>query len=346
MSAIIGYGVYIPKYRITAESIAEVQNANASAIKAGLGLTEKSVPGKDEDTVTISVAAARNALARCNINPLDIGAVYVGSESHPYAVKPTSAIVAESLDVGNDYTAVDTEFACKAGSATIQINSGLVDSKMIKCGLSIGADTSQAEPGNALEYSAAAGGAAFIIGENNDDALASIDYTCSFTSDTPDFWRRSMQAYPSHAGRFTGEPAYFKHVSGATKMILEKSGAKIEEFKYVVFHMPNGKFPERVGKAFGVTKEQLETGLVVKKIGNTYSGSSLLGLAAVLDVAKEGDKILVVSYGSGSGSDAFILTAKKKLEEVQNNAKKVEDYIARKEYLSYGQYLKHMETIH
>jgi hydroxymethylglutaryl-CoA synthase len=346
MSAIIGYGAYIPKYRITAESIAEVQNADANAIKAGLGLTEKSVPGKDEDTVTISVAAARNALKRASINPRDIGAIYVGSESHPYAVKPTSAIVAESLDIGNDYTAVDTEFACKAGSATIQINSGLVDSKMVKYGLSIGADTSQAEPGNALEYSAAAGGAAFIIGENNEDALASIDYTCSFTSDTPDFWRRSMQAYPSHAGRFTGEPAYFKHVAGATNMILEKSGMKIDEFKYVVFHMPNGKFPERIGKKFGVTKEQLIDGLVVKKIGNTYSGSSLLGLAAVLDKASEGDKILMTSYGSGSGSDSFILTAKKKLESVKNNAKTVDDYIERKEYLSYANYLKHMETIH
>ncbi len=345
MAGIIGYGAYIPKYRIKAEEIALVQNADANAIKAGLGLTEKSVPGKDEDTITIACHAARNALARANINPKDIGAIYIGSESHPYAVKPSSSIVAEALDIGNDYMAVDTEFACKAGSATIQINMGLVDSKMIKYGLSIGADTSQAEPGNALEYSAAAGGAAFIIG-NNKDAIATIDYTCSFTSDTPDFWRRALQPYPAHAGRFTGEPAYFKHVLGSTKMILEKSKMKITDFDYVVFHMPNGKFPERAGKILGVTKEQLAPSLVVKKIGNTYSGSSLLGLAAVLDIAKPNDKILCTSYGSGSGSDSFILTCTSKIKEVQNKAKKTEDYIARKEYLTYGQYLKHMETIH
>ncbi len=345
MAGIVGFGAYIPKYRITAESIAQVQNADANAIKAGLGLTEKSVPGKDEDTVTISTMAARNALARAGINKREIGAVYIGSESHPYAVKPSSSIVAEALNIGNNYMAVDTEFACKAGSATIQINAGLVDSKMIKYGLSIGADTSQAEPGNALEYSAAAGGAAFIIG-NNSESVATIDYTLSYTSDTPDFWRRALQPYPAHAGRFTGDPAYFKHVSGATKLILEKSNMKIDEFSYVVFHMPNGKFPERVGKQFGVTKEQLAPGLVVKKIGNTYSGSSLLGLAAVLDIAKANQKILCVSYGSGSGSDAFILTTTKKIEEVQNKAKTVNDYIERKEYISYAKYLKHMEEIH
>jgi hydroxymethylglutaryl-CoA synthase len=345
MAGIVGWGAYIPKYRITAEEIAAVQNADAESIKAGLGLTEKSVPGKDEDTVTISVAAARNALLRADINRKEIGAVYIGSESHPYAVKPSSSIVAEALDIGNNYMAVDTEFACKAGSATIQINAGLVDSKMIKYGLSIGADTSQAEPGNALEYSAAAGGAAFIIGANK-DSVATLDYTLSFTSDTPDFWRRSLQPYPAHAGRFTGEPAYFKHVVGATKAMLEKSGAKITDFKYVVFHMPNGKFPERAAKIFGVTKEQLAPGLVVRKIGNTYSGSSILGLASVLDIAEAGDKILVTSYGSGSGSDSFIFTCTDKITKARNKAKKVNDYIARKEYLAYAQYLKHMEGIH
>ncbi len=345
MAGIIGWGSYIPKYRITAEEIALVNDDNPNAIKAGLGLTEKSVPGKDEDTVTISVAAARNAIIRAGIKSKEIGSIYIGSESHPYAVKPSSSIAGEALDLGNDYMAVDTEFACKAGSATIQINAGLVDSKMIKYGLSIGADTSQAEPGNALEYSAAAGGAAFLIG-NNEEAIATIDYTCSFTSDTPDFWRRALQPYPSHAGRFTGEPAYFRHVVGATKMMLEKSKMEMKDFAFVVFHMPNGKFPERVAKIFGVTKEQLEPGLIVKKIGNTYSGSSLLGLSCVLDIAKPGDKILVTSYGSGSGSDSFILTCTEKIVAAQKKAKTTQQYVDRKDYLTYSKYRKHMETIH
>ncbi len=345
MAGIIGFGSYIPKYRISVEEIAKAQDANANAIKAGLGLTEKSVPGKDEDTVTIAVEAARNALKRAGILPKQIGSVFTGSESHPYAVKPSSTIIAEALGMGNDYMAVDTEFACKAGSATIQINAGLVDSKMINYGLSIGADTSQAEPGDALEYSAAAGGAAFIIG-SNEEAIATIDYTCSFSSDTPDFWRRALQPYPSHAGRFTGEPAYFKHVISSTKKILEKSNSKIQDFDHIVFHMPNAKFPVRAAKVFGITEEQLKTGLIVKKIGNTYSGSSLLGLASVLDIAKPDEKILVTSYGSGAGSDSFVLTCTKKILEAQKKARKTEDYVVRKEYLSYAQYLKHMSTIH
>lgn len=343
---IVGYGSYVPRCRIKAESIAEVQGSDAEKIKAGLGLTEKSLPAKDEDTVTIAVQAARNALARAGIDSKKVGAIYVGSESHPYAVKPTAATVGEAIQAGFDTMAADTEFACKAGSAAIQMVAGLVKSEMIPYGMAIGADTSQSSPGNALEYSAAAGGAAYILGREKKEIVAELEKTLSFTSDTPDFWRRGLQEFPEHAGRFTGEPAYFKHVLGATNMMLEESGYKPEDFDYAVFHMPNGKFPLQAAKKYGFTPEQMKPGLVVSRIGNTYSGSSLLGLSAVLDIAKAGDKILVTSYGSGSGSDSFIFNCTKRLESVQGLAKKTEEYIARKQFVNYAVYRQHMELIH
>jgi hydroxymethylglutaryl-CoA synthase len=342
---IVGYGSYVPCFRIKAETIAEVWGENAERIKAGLGLSEKSLPAKDEDTITISVQAARNALLRSGIEGKKIGAIYVGSESHPYAVKPTAVTVGEAIQAGFDTMAADTEFACKAGSAAIQMCVGLVKSEMINYGLAIGADTSQSSPGNALEYSASAGGAAFILGREKKEIIAELEKTLSFTSDTPDFWRRGLQEHPEHAGRFTGEPAYFKHVLGATQLILSETNYSPKDFKFVVFHMPNGKFPIQAAKKLGFSMEQLKPGLVVESIGNTYSGSSLLGLSAVLDIAKAGDKILVTSYGSGSGSDSFVFTAAKRLEEVQNKAKKTSDYLARKEYVGYAKYRQHMEMV-
>lgn len=119
-------------------------------------------------------------------------------------------------------TAADLEFACKAGTAGIQLCMGLVKSGIIKYGVAIGADTAQGAPGDALEYTAAAGGAAYIIG--NDGCLANIIDTYSYTTDTPDFYRREGSPYPKHGGRFTGEPAYFKHIISAAKGIMEKQG--------------------------------------------------------------------------------------------------------------------------
>jgi len=97
MEGIVGYGAYIPRNRIKVEEIAKVWGADAPSYKRGLMLEEKSVPSPDQDTITMSVEAAKNALKRAPVDPKEIGAVYVGSESHPYAVKPSGTVVAEAL---------------------------------------------------------------------------------------------------------------------------------------------------------------------------------------------------------------------------------------------------------
>lgn len=338
MTGIVGYGAHIPSYRIKVEEIAKVWGDDPASISKGLVVNQKSVPGPDEDTVTISVEAARRALKRAEINPEEIGAIYVGSESHPYAVKPTATIVADAIQAAPNLTAADLEFACKAGTAGIQAATGLVKSGLIKYGLAIGADTSQGAPGDALEYTASAGGAAFIIGEEN--TVADIEETCSYTTDTPDFYRREGQAYPSHGGRFTGEPAYFKHVLGAAKRMFEKTSTTAEDYDYAVFHQPNGKFYLRAAKKLGFTQEQYERGLLTPNIGNTYSGATPLGLANVLDIAKPGDKIFAVSYGSGAGSDAFTIKVNDRITEVQHKAKTLDELQENLKYVDYATYAK------
>ena len=345
MVGIITYGAYIPRFRIKTEEIARVWGANGAEIAAGLGVKEKAVPDLDEDTLTISVNAARFALERRSVNPDEIGAIYVGSESHPYAVKPTAATVGEAIGATPVMTAADYEFACKAGTAGIQTCMGLVKSGMIKYGIAIGADVAQGAPGDALEYTAAAGGAAFVIGEK--DPIAEINHTCSFTTDTPDFWRREGQGYPRHGGRFSGEPAYFKHIQGAAKMMLEYMGTKPSDYDYAVFHQPNAKFPRNVSAMLGFTSEQIKPGLAVPRLGNTYSGAVPVGLSATLDIAKPGDKIFVTSYGSGSGSDAFDITVTDKIETLINRkaAPSVEDLLNHKKYVDYAVYAKHKGKI-
>ncbi len=334
---ITGYGAYIPRFRISVEEIARVWGQDPDTIKEGLLVQEKSVPDIDEDTITIAVEAGRNALLRAGISPKKVGALYIGSESHPYTVKPSGTVVAEALDMGPELMLADYEFACKAGTAAIQCCYGLVKAGVIEYGMAIGADTSQGRPGDALEYTAAAGGAAYLIGP---DPLAVLEGTYSYTTDTSDFWRREGEDYPMHGARFTGKPAYFKHVISATKGILERLSLKPSDFTYSVFHMPNAKFPITAAKTLGFTKEQFGPSLVVKRIGNCYSGSSLLGLSSVLDIAKPGDRILLTSYGSGAGSDSFEFTITDRILERRERAKKTEDYINRKKNIDYGTYAK------
>ncbi len=342
---IVGFGSYIPKYRIKVETIAKEWGDDANSIVNGIQVYEKTVPGLDEDTITISVEAAKNAFKRAAfVEPARIGAVYIGSESHPYAVKPSGTVVAEALGIVPDVHIADFEFACKGGTEAMFVAMMEIRARIFDYTLAIGADTSQGAPNDALEYTAAAGGSAFIMGREN--LIAELVDTYSYATDTPDFWRRDHQPYPEHAGRFTGQPAYFKHLLTSAKNIMEKNNLKPDDFRFVVFHMPNARFPRTAARKLGFKKEQIEPGLIVPYTGNFYSGASPTGLSAVLDVAEPGDLILITSFGSGAGSDSFIFKVTERIKEVQDKAKKVWDQIRDNPiYLDYGKYVRYRKKI-
>lgn len=337
---ITGYGAYVPRYRIPAKEIARVWAGG----KAALPVKEKAVPGLDEDVITMSIEAARNALARAEIHAHQLRAVWVGSESHPYAVKPTSTVVAEAIGAVPGIQAGDWEFACKAGTEAMVAAMGLIGSGMADYALAIGMDTAQGKPGDALEYTAAAGGAAFVLGPA-ENSLATLNATYSYVTDTPDFWRREYQKYPEHGVRFTGEPAYFTHITSSAKHLMEQLGTTAKDYQWAVFHQPNTKFPQKAGQMLGFSPEQIAPGLLVTTIGNTYSGSCIIGLTAILDIAQPGDRILLSSFGSGAGSDAMDITVTEKILERRDKATKTQEYIARRTEIDYATYARYRGKI-
>ena len=338
---IAGYGAYVPRYRLPGSEVDRVWTES----KGGSPIKEKAVPGPDEDTATMSIEAARNALARAGVDPAGLRAVWVGSESHPYAVKPTSTIVAEAIGAVPNTQAADWEFACKAGTEAFQAAIGFVGSGMADYALAIGMDTAQGRPGDALEYTAAAGGAAFILGPA-ENSLAIIEGSYSYVTDTPDFFRRPLQHYPRHGSRFTGDPAYFTHVLASTRQLLELLNAKPEDYAAAVFHQPNPKFPERAARTLGFKPEQTRDGLLCPMVGNTYAGSSMLGLTAVLDKAKPGDRVLLVSFGSGAGSDAISIRLTDRIDERRNRAPSTMAYVERRKEIDYGTYVRYRKKLH
>jgi hydroxymethylglutaryl-CoA synthase len=338
---IVGYGAYIPKYRI--------KNGDGGV----LGVKERTLPFVDEDTTTFAVEAGKRALIHAGLRSEYVKKCFVGTESPPYAVKPVMATLCQVLELGEKhwdglfFGGVDTQFACKAAT-DLYIDAAALVSYAAFGGeyvMVVGADNSQAAPGDALDYTVGAGAAAVIFGRR--DVIATLDHYVAYTSDTPDFYRREGERYPRHGGRFTGEPAYYKHVVTALKAILDKSGLKPEEFEYLVCHSPNAVFPLRAAQEAGFSEMQLSVGLVVEKIGNLYSGSCPTGLAAVLDVAEPGDKILLCAYGSGAGSDAYIFTVTDNIHSKRERVIPLREQIdsPHREYVDYAFYRRMKEKM-
>ena len=328
---IVGFGVYTSRFRIKEGSMV------------------RAVPFIDEDSVTAAVEAGKLALIHAGVDGEQVGKVYVGSESNPYAVKPIASKVAQVLKLGEEdedevqgVDAVDTEFACKAATSVFKDAASLVNypRSCIQHAMVIGTDNSQAAPrdcpGGELDLFVGYGAAAFIFGKH--DLIAEIEGWYSCTSDTPDFWRRDGEPYPMHGGRFTGDPAYFKHVRKAARKLMERLRLHASDVSYFVAHQPNPQFPARIAKELGFKEEQYLPSLQVVKFGNTYSGAALVGLAAVLDVAKAGERILVSSYGSGAGSDAYSLITTRQLLDKRQRQKLTVKYQSDNPYLEYVDY--------
>ncbi|MBX5321694.1 MAG: hydroxymethylglutaryl-CoA synthase [Candidatus Bathyarchaeota archaeon] len=327
---IVGYGVYTSRFRIRE------------------GNMERSVPFIDEDAITAAVEAGKLALIHSSVDSTLIGKVYVGSESNPYAVKPIASKVAQVLKLGEEdedvqgVDAVDTEFACKAATSMFKDAASLVSyPKMgVPYAMVIGTDNSQAAPrdcpGGELDLFVGFGGCAYIFGKN--DVIAELEGWYSCTSDTADFWRRDGEPYPMHGGRFTGDPAYFKHIRKAARKLMQRLNLQIGDISYFVAHQPNVQFPVRIAKELGFKEDQYLPSLQVAKFGNTYSGSSPVGLAAVLDIAKPNERILIVSYGSGAGSDAYSFITTSQILEKRQRQKLTVRYQAENPFIEYVDY--------
>jgi len=334
---ITGYGAYVPSYRIRISDIAKVWGKNSLDIEKSLRLTEKAVASSTEDSLTMAFEASQMALR--NIK-MDIGALFFGTESPPYAVNPASTILGEMLGVGNHYLAYDTQFACKAGTGALISALGLIKSNEIKQALVVASDKATGRPHDALEYTAGSGSVALVLG--SEDPIVTIEAWSSFSSDTPDFWRREGIRYPSHGGRFTGKPSYFRHILGSVQSLLKKTNLSPSQFDFAVFHMPNGAFPVQIAKQLGFNAAQIEKSLVVSTLGNSYTASGLMGLVATLEYANPGDRILFASYGSGAGSDAFSLRV---TNYIVKKRILFSALISQKTYIDYPTYLKFMHII-
>ena len=116
MVGITDYGFYIPKYRIKVSDIASQWGKCSEKVENTLQVHEKAVAGIDEDVLTMAYEASIMALSSNKNLRSEIGSVFVGSETFPYAVKPTSSSLGEWLGLSHDYLAYDTQFACKAAT--------------------------------------------------------------------------------------------------------------------------------------------------------------------------------------------------------------------------------------
>jgi 2-acetylphloroglucinol acetyltransferase len=344
-SGIVGYGASIPYRRMDVQQVLNVwKNSDYGLLKYRLRAAERAVLFFNEDTNTLATESSRNALKQAGLDGKEIGALYLGTGTNPWASNPSSTLIAESIGTTPDVICADVQFSGKSGTSAIQVCSGLTESDTVKYGMAIGADTlnRHVEPGQLFEYVASAGSVSFVIGKEK--VIASIQGAQSYTSSLCDWFRIEGERYIKTGSSDIPDAIQIglqEHIVAAVQKLNKKLNLKPGDYTYAVFQQPYGYVPFMLASALDFKPEQVGPGAVSEQIGDCGAASSLLGLANVLDFARPGDRILLASYGFGAGSDAFSFEVTSEIEAKRGRAPLVKDLLSRKEMVDYATAMKY-----
>ncbi len=328
---ISGYASYIPKLRIKKEEYAKAWGTFSAA-----GVAEKSVMGFDEDVLTSATKVSARALQSASISPDKISRMTLASTSAPYIEKLLSGTVVVGVGMPNSVFSSDHTTSTRAGTEGLLACVEHLTANPAGKALAVSADAPTASMWDSFEHPLGAGAAAFIV--SSDQMIAELEgWTCYASEYFGERFKPREEAimHDLNVKKFE-EGSLIKNTTSAGTALLKKLGRKPEEYQHVVIQQPDARVPATVAARMQFTDAQLAAGLVSKFLGDLGAASTTVGLAAVLDVAKVGDRIMVISYGSGAGSDAISL----KVVSDKKSAFKVQEQADKKEYIDYIKYLK------
>jgi len=322
MVGITAYGAYVPLYRLSREAIA----------RGGRG--EKAICNFDEDSITMAAAAAIDCLTGVERQTVD--GLYFATTTSPYKEKSGATIVAMAADLKQEALTADFAHSLRAGTSALMSAIDAVKAGSAKKVMVTASDCRLGLPGTAYEQNFGDGAGALLIGDSN--VIATIEASYSVYSEIQDVWRADGDTFiRSWEDRFTTTHGYLAVVGGAVSGLMKKTGLKPGDFAKVVLYTPDARRSADLAKKLGFDpKTQLQNPFF-NDMGSTGTALPLMLLAAALEEAKAGDRILLASYGNGS--DAFVLQVTDQIAKIKAR-RGMKGHLASKKVMDdYKQYL-------
>lgn len=328
---ISGYGVYIPKLRIKRDDYAKAWGSFSAA-----GVSEKSVMGYDEDVLTSAAKVSTRALESVPLGPDKVSRFALASTSAPYIEKLLSGTVVVSVGIPNSTFTSDHTTSTRAGTEAFIAAAEHLAANPSGNALVAAADAPRASMWDSVEHGLGAGAAALVLSGEN--LIAELEGYASFASEHfgERFKTREDELLHDLSVKKFSESSLINSTTKAGTSLMKKLGRKPEDYQHVVIQQPDARVPATVAARMNFTDAQLSSGLISKMVGDLGAASTIVGLAAALDASKVGDRIMVISYGSGAGSDALSL----KVVSERRATVRVQEELDRKEYIDYVKYLK------
>lgn len=323
MVGIQSIGAYLPIYRLNRDEIARMWAARS------LG-GARAVAGYDEDTITMAVAATLDCLGRGGGKADGLS---LATTTAPYREKQSAAIVAAAADLADECHTADFTGSLRAPTIAIKAAVDAVKAGSAKNVIVTASDCRMGAAKGMLEQKLGDGAASLMIGSGK--VIAAIEGSYSVFNDFTDLWRTEDDRFVrTTEQRFIDEVGYIPTVQSAVSGLTAKYKLAVKDFNKIVYYASDARQHGGLARRMKFDKAQVQAPLY-DKIGNTGTAAPLLMLAAALEEAKAGDRILFIGYGDGC--DAFVLRVTDEIKKIQKKpvvSNKLDGKIA----VSYGQY--------
>ena len=334
MVGITSYGAYIPKYRLGREVVARAWGPRFIT-------GERAVANHDEDSLTMATEAALNCLGGVDAKTVD-GLIFASTTS-PYLEKQASTLVATALDLPTEIYTADHLSSLRAGTAALKNALDAVKGGNSKNFLVAAADSRRGEPGSDSEQLFGDGSAALMVGGAG--VVASMEGAYSLSEEFMDSWRKQDDDFVQKGdGAFVQAYGYGRMVPKCIQGILKKYEMKIADISQFVIPAPDSRVYARVTKALNLSAGSYLEDPLLTTVGDTGAAAPLMLLAAALEKAKPGERILLCSYGAGN-TDAFIFQVTPEIERLKDRPGVTHYQAAKKPLANYEKFLKFQNTL-
>lgn len=305
---------FAPHLYLDLETLAEARGIDSKKYTVGIGQEKMAVTPLSQDAISMGANAAEPIVSSADAQLIDM--VIFGSESGFDFSKAGATYIHELLNIQKFARSIEIKQACYGATAGLMMAKDYIQSHLDRKVLVIASDIARyglSTPGEATQ---GAGAVAMLI--SADPKILIIDgVSVAMTDNIFDFWRPIYSDNALVDGKFSNE-AYIKFFADTWTEYKKRTGATLEDFEALCFHLPYSKMGKKallpvLEETNEITKERLlnnyeQSILYTKAIGNIYTGSLYLGLASLLDNQSSlsaGQKIGLFSYGSGAVAEFF-----------------------------------------
>jgi len=303
-TGILSFGAYIPRKRLQRAAIHATNKWFAGGL-GGLAKGEKAIANWDEDTITMAVEAARDALE--GVDRATVGTVTLASTTHPFADRSNAGIVKEALTLADATATGDHNGSLRAGtSALIQALAAARGGAAPT--LAIASELRLSKPASEAEMVQGDAAAALLVGQG--DVVARFLGSHSTTIDFVDHFRAAGQDFDyAWESRWIRDEGYTGLTVAALREGLAKLGVTPANVARFIMPITLRGVAEGVAKKAGIRTAAVADTLAAS-VGDSGAAHPVLLLAAALESAAAGDLIVVTGFGQGVDVLVFEATGK------------------------------------